>query len=141
DPEQHRDLAYYLGQDPGLLALGWAAGAFWYRGYPDQALARVRYTLSLAQALSHPYSLVVALSAVAFVHLCRREGQEAVAQAEALLTLTHEHGFAWWLGYGISLQGWALVERAARSGPREQGAAGLKQIREGLAAVRATGAK
>ena len=78
---------------------------------------------------------------VALVHLFRREGQEAHAQAEALLTLAHEHGFAWWLGVGTSLQGWALVERAAQSGAREQREAGLVQLREGLAALRATEAE
>jgi predicted ATPase len=83
--------------------------------------------------------LVAALRAAAFVHLFRREGQEAQAHAEALLTLAHEHGFAGWLGDGTSLRGWALVERAAQSGAREQGEAGLVQLREGLAAFQATG--
>ena len=82
-----------------------------------------------------------ALGDVALVHLFRREGQEAQAQAEALLTLAHEHGFALWLGFGTSLQGWALVERAALSGAREQREAGLVQLREGLAALRATEAE
>jgi predicted ATPase len=141
DPEHHRDLAYQMGQDPGSLALVCAAETLWCRGYPDQALERVRHGLSLAQTLSHPFSLVGALGYVAFVHLFRREGQEAHAQAEASLTLAHEHGFAQWLGYGTSLQGWALVERAALSGAREQREAGLVQIREGLAAVQATGAE
>jgi tetratricopeptide (TPR) repeat protein len=141
DSGHHRDLAYQVGQDPGLLALGDAAKIFWYRGYPDQALERVRHCLALAQTLSHPLSLAEALCAVAHVHLFRREGQEAQAHAEAVQTLTHEHGFAWWLGVGIGLQGWALVECAARSGARGQGEAGLVQIREGLAAVRATEAE
>ena len=141
DPEHHRDLAYQVGQDPGLVALEFAAETLWYRGYPDQALERVRHALSLAQALAHPFSLVAALGHVAFVHLFRREGQEAHAQAEALLTLAHEHGFAFWLGVGTSLQGWALVERAAQSGAREQREAGLVQLREGLAALRATEAE
>jgi predicted ATPase len=139
DSEHHRDLAYHVGQDPGLMALEFAAETLWYRGYPDQALARVRHLLSLAQALAHPFSLAVALGAVALVHLCRREGQDAHAQAEALLTLAHEHGFTQWLAYGTSLQGRALIERAAQSGAREQGEAGLVQLREGLAAWRATG--
>jgi predicted ATPase len=85
--------------------------------------------------------LAEALCAVAHVPLCRREGHEAQAYAEAVQPLTHEHGFAWWLGVGIGLQGWALVECAARSGAREQRDAGLGQIREGLAAVRATEAE
>jgi hypothetical protein len=57
------------------------------------------------------------------------------------VTLAHEHGFAWWLGVGTSLQGWALVERTAQSGAPEQREAGLVQLREGLAALRATGAE
>ena len=125
----------------GYWLWAYAAKTLWYRGYPDQALERVRHALSLAQALSHPLSLAEALGAVAHVHLFRREGQEAHAHAEALLTLAHEHGFAWWLGCGTSLQGWALVERAAQSGAREQREAGLVQLREGLAALRATEAE
>jgi predicted ATPase len=85
--------------------------------------------------------LAAALSDVPLIHLFRREGQEAHAQAETLLTLAHEHGFALWLGSGTSLQGWALVERASRSGAQEQREAGLAQLREGLAIVRATGAE
>ncbi len=126
-----------MGQDPGLLALAFAAETLWCRGYPDQALERVRHGLSLAQALSHPFSLAETLGAVALVHLFRREGQEAHAQAETLLTLAHEHGFAFCWACGTSLQGWALVERAAQSGAREQGEAGLVQLQEGLAARRA----
>jgi len=57
DPEQHRDLAYHVGQDLGLTALTFAAETLWYRGYPDRALERVRHGLSLAQALAHPYEL------------------------------------------------------------------------------------
>jgi len=36
------------------------------------------------------------------------------------------------------VQGWALVERAVRSGVREQRETGLMQLREGLAALQAT---
>jgi predicted ATPase len=126
-----------VGQNLGLVALEYAAETLWFRGYPDQALERVRHTLSLAQALSHPFSLVDTLGHVALVHLLRREGQDTQTYVEALLTLAHEHGLAVWLGYGPSLQGWALVERAAQSGAREQREAGLVQLREGLAAVRA----
>jgi predicted ATPase len=41
----------------------------------------------------------------------------------------------------MSLRGWALIEGAALSGAREQREAGLVQLREGLAAVRATEAE
>jgi predicted ATPase len=128
-----------LGQDPGSPALAYTAETLWYRGYPDRALARVRHGLSVAQALAHPFSLAESLWTVALVHQLRREGQEAQVLAEAVLTLAHEHEFSYWLGPGTFLQGWALIERAAQSGTREQREAGLVQIKEGVAAVRAMG--
>ncbi|MGH7960843.1 MAG: AAA family ATPase [Candidatus Binatia bacterium] len=136
DPEQHRDLAYHVGQDSGLQALGFAADTLWCRGYPDQALARVRHALSVAQTLSHPFSLVDTLAHMTLAYLLRREGQEAHAQAEALVRLAREHGFAFFLAFGTTLQGWALSERAAQSDTPEQRAAGLVQLREGFAALR-----
>jgi predicted ATPase len=139
--EHHRDLAYHVGQDPGLLALGFAAETLWCRGYPDQALERARHALSVAQALAHPLSLANALTAVAHVHQFRREGQDAHTQAEALLTLAREQGLALWLAFGTGLQGWALVERTAPPGAREQREAGLIQLREGVAALLATEAE
>jgi predicted ATPase len=138
DLKHHLDLAYQVGQDPGLLALRFAAETLWCRGYPDEALTRVRHILSVAQALPHPFSLAATLFGMALVHLSRREGQEAQAYTETLLTLTHEHGFANWLGWGRSLQGWALVEQAVQSGAWEQREAGLGQLQEGLATLQAT---
>ena len=137
-PEHHRNLVYQMGQDLGLLALVYTAETLWYRGYPDQAQERVRRAVSVAHALAHPLSLVNTLCVGARVHLFRRECEDALAQVETLLRLTHEHGFAWWLGIGTSMRGWALVERAAQSDTREQREAGFVQIREGLAAMQAT---
>jgi predicted ATPase len=139
DSEQHHDLAFHMGQDLGSAALGWAAETLWYRGYPDQALEQVRHVLPLVQSLSHPLSLAGTLGQIARVHLFRRESQKAQAQAEALLVLAHQHGFALWLGWGTSLQGWALVERTTVSNAEEQRQAGLMQIREGLVGLRNIG--
>jgi hypothetical protein len=130
DSTHHRDLAYQVGQDPGLMALQFTAATLWYRGYPDQAITRIHHVLSLVQSLAHPFSLAAALEEVIFVHLLRRECQEALAHAEVFLTLAHEHGFAGWLRIGTYLQGWALVEHAALLGTEEQREAGLVQIRE-----------
>ena len=128
-----------VGDDPGLIALLFAAYVLWYRGYPDQALERARHGLYRRPSLSHPLLLAAAMARVTDVYMSRREGHEAYAQMEALLPLAHEHGFAFWLGYGTSLQGWALVEQAAQSGAREQREAGIVQLQEGLAALQATG--
>ena len=54
-------------------------------------------------------------------------------QAEAAVALSTEQGFALWAASGTILHGWAL----ARQG---QGEEGIAQIRQGIAAWRATGA-
>ena len=64
----------------------------------------------------------------------RREGQRTYEQAEAALGLAREHGFAFRVAQATMLRGWALVEQG-------QGEAGIVQIRQGQAALRATGAE
>ena len=102
--EHARDLVYLMGQDMGITALVCSAETLWYLGYPDQAVAHTRRAISLSQSLAHPFSLVTALGHAAFVHLFRRDGQNAQAQAETSLALVHEHGFAQWLAYGTCIQ-------------------------------------
>ena len=75
DPQQHRSLAFLYGQDFGVTCLDVAAWALWHLGYPDQALKRSNEAFTLAQKLSHPYSLAQALDVAAMVHQFRREGQ------------------------------------------------------------------
>ena len=65
DPQQHRSHAFLYGQEPGVVCLSYAAWALWYLGYPDQALKRSPEALTLAQELSHPFSLAYALSCAA----------------------------------------------------------------------------
>jgi len=133
DPQQHRSHAFIYGQDPGMICLSWAALALWFLGYPDQALKRSHEALTLVRELSHPHSLAYALSFAAGVHQLRREGQAAQEQAEAVMALSSEQGFALWLAMGTVLRGWVLAEQ-------ERGEEGIVQICQGLAAGQATGA-
>ena len=87
----------------------------------------------MAHALAHPYSLVMALRFSARLHAHRREWQTAQAHAEALLALGTEHGFPRYAAWGALYRGWALAAQG-------QGAEGIAQIRQGLAAYQATGA-
>jgi TOMM system kinase/cyclase fusion protein len=135
DSRQHHALAFlYGGSDPGMLCLSLAAWALWMLGYPDQALERSYDAVTLAQKLSHPHSLAFALCFVAELHQFRREGQAAQEQAEAIIALCTEQGLPFWLERGIITRGWALAEQG-------QGKEGIVQIRQGLAAYRATGAE
>ena len=68
----------------------------------------------------------------AYLHYRRREVPAVQAQADALLTLATAQGFALYVGFGTCWQGWALAVQG-------EGEAGLAQLRQGLAAVLATG--
>ena len=126
DLQQHRSYTLLYGQDPGVTSLYYAALALWYLGYPDQALQRGQQAVTLAQELSHPYSLAFALEGGTELYQFRREARQTQEWAEALMALSTEQGFAFWLVSGKMLRGWALVEQG-------QGEEGIAQIRQGLA--------
>jgi predicted ATPase/class 3 adenylate cyclase len=134
DPQQHRSLAFHAGQDPGVVCRGFAAWALGLLGYPDQALQRSDDTRVLAQERAHPFTLAYALDFATRIHQLRREGQLTHQWAEALLTLSREQGFTQRLATGTILWGWALAAQG-------QTAEGIAQMRQGLAAFRATGAE
>ncbi|MBI3303769.1 MAG: AAA family ATPase [Deltaproteobacteria bacterium] len=134
DPQKHRSLAVLYGQDPWVACRSTAAQALWLLGYPDQALRRSYEALSLAQELSHPFSLAFALFGVNMVHQFRRESPASQKQAEASLALCNEQGFPFWASGAALLRGWALAEQ----GREEEG---LTLMRQGLAARRAIGSE
>ncbi len=135
DSQQYHSLAFLYGAtDVGVASLCMAVDALWHLGYPDQALQRSQEALTLAQELSHPFSLAWALERAAAIHHHRREGHPVQERAEALMALSTAQGFLYWLAVGTVWRGWALAEQ----GQREEG---IAQIRQGQAALRAMGAK
>jgi predicted ATPase len=86
----------------------------------------------LAHALSHPFTLALVRCRAAYVHQFRRDVPAVYEQAEAAVALATEQGFPQWVAAGTSLHGWALAMQG-------QGAAGMAQIRQGIAADRAIG--
>ncbi|MBI3801947.1 MAG: hypothetical protein HY268_33875, partial [Deltaproteobacteria bacterium] len=132
-PQQHRSHAFLNSpQDPGVLSLAYLAWTLWYRGYSDQALQRISAALTLAQELSHPLSLAIALTFSAWLHQYRQERQAAQEQAEALIALCTDQGFPYWLAMGILIRGWALAAQG-------QETEGIAQICQALSALPTTG--
>jgi predicted ATPase len=118
----------------GMYSLLYAAYALWPLGYPDQAFEKVCEALNLAEGLSHPYSLTIALGHIDMFHTFRREWQLARERAEAVITLSTEQGFALWLAQGTIFHGRALAEQ----GQVEEG---IAQMQQGLAAYQNMGAE
>jgi predicted ATPase len=133
DIQQHCSHAVHYGIDPGVYCLCFAGWNLWCLGYPDQALKSTQDGLHLAHELAHPHTLAFALS-VPLVHQFRQEEAAVREQAETLLPLATEHGFAYRAAWAIILQGWVL----AAQGHLEEG---LVRMQEGLAAQRATGSE
>jgi tetratricopeptide (TPR) repeat protein len=121
DPQQH-PRSTIDPADPQVGYLTYAAFTLWHLGYPAQALKRSQKALALAEELSHPYSLALALWGAAWFHLLRREGQFARERAEAVITLSTEQGFPYGLAVGTFVQSWALAEQG--------------QVQEGIAQMR-----
>jgi class 3 adenylate cyclase/predicted ATPase len=131
DPQQHTFPQAW--QDPGVACLCYCAVMLWYLGYPDTARARSHEALSLAQKLSHPYSIIFSHFHTARVYQLRRESHIAHEQADAVITGATGHGFEFFEARGTVLRGWALAEQG-------QGREGIAQIHQGINDMRASGA-
>jgi predicted ATPase/DNA-binding winged helix-turn-helix (wHTH) protein len=134
DPQQHRFSASVYGSDTGVTCLSFITFPLWILGYPDQALKRSHEALALAQEFVHPFSLAYAFICAATLHRFRGEGWIAQEWIEKAIALCSEQGFALHLAVGTILRGGALTQQ-------EQVKEGIAQIRQGLAALQATGAE
>jgi DNA-binding winged helix-turn-helix (wHTH) protein/predicted ATPase/type II secretory pathway predicted ATPase ExeA len=132
DPSVHRTLAFLYGDDPQILCHCWAALALWYRGYPDQALARVHLALRTAQDLGYPFGLVFARFWTAFLHQARGEPAGVEEHSEALIMLAESQGIPQFAAMGTILRGWVVTQLGRQ-------AEGVDQIRQGIARLRAVG--
>jgi predicted ATPase/class 3 adenylate cyclase len=132
DPQQRRAQTFIYGEDPAVTVLLFYSQSLFVLGYPDRALQKVREALTLARDLVHANSMALAPFVTAIVHCHRREPEAAREYAEAMIALTTEQGLPMWLAFGTLARGWALVEQG-------EGEAGIVQIRQGLAASRASG--
>ena len=130
DLEKQRAHIARYGQDSIVHCLVAGAPALWLLGYPAQALERIKQARAFAQETALPYGVASALGGMAFVHQFRREEHATQEQSEAVLGLSTEQGFPYWLILGTLLRGWALTQQ----GETEEG---ISSMREGLSAMEA----
>jgi predicted ATPase len=132
-PAQRYAPVFRMGPDPGVACRVHAAMTLWLLGYPEKALTRLHEALMLSHELSHPFSLASVRCWVAYVHQFRRDVPAVHEHAEAAVVLSTEQGFPFWVALGTIFRGWALAMQG-------QGEEGMAQVRQGIAACRATGA-
>jgi predicted ATPase/DNA-binding SARP family transcriptional activator len=130
DRQQHHTHAFIYGQDPGVALLSHGFLNLWHLGYPDQALKWSQEALTLAQELSHPFSLAFVLEYACMLHQFRGEALAAQEQVEAAITLSIEQRFVMWLAMANTLWGGTLAEQGETKKV-------ITQMQENLAACRA----
>jgi class 3 adenylate cyclase/predicted ATPase len=133
-PEQRRHTIFQVGQDPGVACRAYAGKTLWLMGYPEQALANLRGSLTLATELDHHFSQAFALCIASIGLQFRGERQSVYERADAGVNLSIEHGFPHWLAFSKIMRGWAVADL----GQKEEG---LRQMDEGLSDWRAVGAE
>jgi predicted ATPase len=132
-PDQRRALVFRSGTDLGVRCRIHAALLLWLLGYPEQALARLHEALALTHELPHPHTLASTRCWAAYVYQFCWDVPAVHEQAEAAVALSIEQGFPFWAAAGMILRGWALAIQGQSEG-------GMAQVRQGIAAYRATGA-
>jgi class 3 adenylate cyclase/predicted ATPase len=128
----HRSVYAALTTHPYAVSLAWLALTLAYLGYHDRARVQMDEALSVARRLGHQHTLVFVLSRICWSKWFAGLPHEAQQPAEEVITLSNEHGFPFWLGWGLLFRGWSL---AARGRAQE----GLIFLTDGLAAIRDTG--
>jgi predicted ATPase len=124
---------FRIGLDPGIRCRIAAALLLWVLGYPAQALTRLHEALALTHERAHPHTLASTRCWAAYVYQFRWDVPAVHEQAEATVALSIEQGFPFWAAAGTILRGWALAMQG-------QGESGMAEVRQGIAAYRATGA-
>ncbi len=108
--------AFYLGEGPGVAALGYAAWATWCLGYPDHARNLDRRALALADELEHPFSQAFARLASAWLHQMRDDPRATEAAAGSAIELSQEQGFPDFLAFATMFRAWARARQGRTAG-------------------------
>ncbi len=124
----------FMGRILEWVALPWARCALWQLGYPDQAAARSREAIAIAGESGQPSSLALALHFGAILSKNRGEPSVVRENAEAIAEIATEHGLSFWRAAAPIMRGWALAKQGA-------GVLAIAELRHGLDALRATGAR
>jgi predicted ATPase len=128
------DLALFAGRDVGVFCRSYLSHVLWHLGDVVEAATRLDEALDAAKAAAHPFGMAIALNYAAMLHSFQRNSRAALAWAEEAAALCRKHNFAYYLAMAEIVGGWARAMEG-------DAVAGLAQLRQGLNALRATGAE
>jgi DNA-binding SARP family transcriptional activator/predicted ATPase len=130
----HRLTYVYSGHDPGVCCRCFSALVQCVCGQPDRSLEVCGHALRLAEELDHPLTTALAYWAYSLAHILRHEPAAARTWAEREIAVSEEYRLPLLLSQGSFQLGWATAEL----GDLDRG---IERMRDGLAALSATGAE
>lgn len=132
DAAQTRTLAFRFAQDPQIACQAVLSLVLRLLGYPEQSGRLSHEALANARALEHINTLGYTHYFCSMLAAFGHQVEAVEQQAQALSTLSEEHGLAAWLGFYTALDGWTRTLRG-------NGEQGLPLIVKGMADMRSTG--
>ena len=134
EAREHPDLVYRYGLELGVATYAYQAWCLATLGYQDQALRIAEQSLMVLERKRHPYTYARCLNWNTVLHRIRGEWPTVRDLAERAIGLAREQNYAMVVATGRIMNGAAL----AALGSAE---VGIAELRDGLAAYRATGAR
>jgi predicted ATPase len=132
DPAQHRDDSFLYALNPGVAMPCFAAWSLWFLGRTDEAVQRMNEAVARAVELSEPQGLAHAQLFACVFHQLRQDVELAQYYAETVIEISQAHGLALYGAMADVMKGWTLSEH----GHLDEG---IERMRDGLAAIEATG--
>ena len=133
NPAEHGPLTTRSGRDVGVAVLSSRSSCVWQLGYPAAARNDGERAVKNAREIGHPTTLMFALHASGFNHICCRDYAAAIAQVDELIALADERGAPYWKAIGTALRGWIFVLTGKASDA-------VLAITSGITSLRSTGA-
>ncbi len=132
--ERHRPLTDLYSTDLELVCVVHEAIGLWIIGETARAGDTVRYARALATTGQHPYSIAWSHTWGGVVDVLMADTSELAPALQIGQDIAREHGYAYVVAMGRTLQGWL-------DGKLDDAQTGAEHMRAGLAEFRATGAE
>ena len=132
DPAEHGPLTTRSGRDVGVAVLSSRSSCVWQLGYPAAARDDGERAVKNAREIGHPTTLMFALNASVFYHICCRDYAAAIPQVDELIALADERGAPYWKATGTELRGGLFVLTGKASDA-------VLAITSGMTSLRSTG--
>ncbi|MEM7207600.1 MAG: AAA family ATPase [Pseudomonadota bacterium] len=134
ESDDHRRLARDFGHDQRTAALNYKCWALWHLGYPEKALEVGRESANWARELNHANTIGLGTCwGVLVANVLQRDTNTVINESSELIRYAEEMAMPLWVAWSRVFMGWARVVG-------NDDAAGINDIREGLAGAEHIGA-